>query len=129
MLKKTLITSASLLLCLCTVAQTKEIAWKSHSGNPTFFNPSSNGDLGLNEPDPVLVKIVKVNDTTFIKTFERPNGNGFHETIYNDLFWMKPSAELDSLVRAYYPTTKMVGFEQNTAPLILKKPLKERKNK
>ncbi len=102
-------------------AQTKEIAWKSHSGSSTHFNPNGNGDLGLEIPDPVLVRIEKVNDTTFQKTYERFNGKRYDETTYNDLFWMRPQVILDSLVTQYYPNLKMVGFDAENEPKILKK--------
>jgi len=105
--------------------QTKEIAWKSHSNNSVLFNPQGSGDLGWKEPDPVLVKIVKINDTTFVKTFQQDFGKPYEQTVYNDLFWMKPKKELDSLIAVYYPTTKLIGFDSPASNEVLKKPKKE----
>jgi hypothetical protein len=102
-------------------SQTKEIAWKSHSGSSAHFNPSSNGDLGVDYPDPILVRIEKLNDTTFQKTYERFNGSTYDEISYNDLFWMRPQVVLDSLAAKYYPDTKMVGFEAQNEPMVVKK--------
>lgn len=101
--------------CLSPLAQTKEIAWKSHSGKMVHFNPKQDGDLGLFIPPLTLVCVEKVNETTFIQTFN----NNFMEpqisidTIYYDSFWMKSKAELDSLVPLYYPGVILVGFDEN----------------
>jgi|GEM_PF-3116210 len=120
-LKFILITLLLLGLKFPLFAQTKEIAWKSHSGSSAHFNPNGTGDLGLDTPEPVLVRIEKVNDTTFLKTYEPFNGKTYDETTYNDVFWMRPNIALDSLRVAYYPNVKMVGFEPKDDSKILKK--------
>ena len=103
-----------IMTCLSPLAQTKEIAWKSHSGAMRHFNPKQDGDLGLFIPPLTLVSVEKVNDTTFIQTFN----NNFMEpqisvdTIYYDSFWMKPKSELDTLVPLYFPGVILEGFDE-----------------
>lgn len=123
-----LITSLYIGITQDSYTQTKEIAWKSHSGGSAHFNTSSNGDLGVDYPDPILVRIEKLNDTTFQKTYERHNGSTYDEISYNDLFWMRPQEVLDSLAAKYYPDTKMVGFETKNEPKVVKKSKKIGKN-
>ena len=113
------------LTCLSPMAQTKEIAWKSHSGKMKQFNPTQDGDLGLFIPPTPLNRVEKVNDTTFIEFYVNtfnPEYN-YIDTVYNALFWMKPMSELDSLAPIHYPGIILIGFNDpsTNSQLILKK--------
>ncbi len=108
-------------------AQTKEIFWKSHSGSAGKFNPNGKGDLGIVEPEAVLIKVEKVNDSSFVKTFQEPNGKTYTEKSVNEQFWMQPKTELDSLVSLYYPDVKLIGFDAVPTPIILHKIKKEKR--
>lgn len=114
---KTAIFSLFITLTFFSTAQTREIEFKSHSGKHGHFNGTGDGDLGLRDPDPVLIKMKKVNDTTFVGTYSQYGGKIDKKT-YNDEFWMKPKAELDSLVAIYFPEVILVGFEAKSgAPI------------
>jgi len=115
------------MTCLSPLSQTKEIAWKSHSGRAGKFNPNGQGDLGVMEPQAVLIKVEKVNDSTFVKTFKEPNGKTYSEKSVNEQIWMQPKVALESFVLLYYPSLEMIGFEGNTEPVILSKTKKEKR--
>jgi len=125
-LKPTLILF-TLLITSFSFAQTKEIAWKSHSGNMRHFNPNVDGDLGLFIPPDPLEKVQKINDTTFVEIYRNRMGDEYRDTVYNHQFWMKSTAELDTLAALYYPNIILVGFspnDKNESP-ILKKATKQ----
>ena len=112
------------MTCLSPLAQTKEIAWKSHSGKMAHFNPKQDGDLGIFIPPATLISVQKVNDTTFVESYI----NHFTEynridTLYYPSFWMKPKSELDTLIPLYYPNVKLIGFNSQSGPIqpVLKK--------
>lgn len=114
-----------IMTCLSPLAQTKEIAWKSHSGKMKHFNPQQDGDLGLFIPPATLISVQKVNDTTFIESYINTHYTEYNriDTLYYPSFWMKPKSELDTLIPLYYPNVKLIGFNSPSGPIqpVLKK--------
>ena len=90
------------LLIFCIVisqlsfGQTELIAYKSHSGNMTYFELSGFDNLG--EPPMYIDSIIKLNDSTIVEYLSW----GLNDTIVNHPVCNMPQAFLDSLKGNYY---------------------------
>jgi len=100
-----------------TMAQTKAITYKSHSGNPAFFDATGEGNLGLIEPFPMLTQIVKINDTTVVFYYNYSNGRYSSDSSYNDSNWLKSNIDVDSLHQIYWQIP-LIGFTKQEADSI-----------
>lgn len=106
----------SLLVLLLSASivygQTKAIAFKSHSGNSTYYSSDGDGNFGLMEPMPSLDSIAKINDSTTIHYTNRGYRQYFYDTLINHPFWCQTNLNIDSLKKEYpYNNVKFIGFK------------------
>jgi hypothetical protein len=93
-------------------AQTKAIAFKSHSGNPAYYPSDGDGNFGIVEPMPTLDSIVKINDSTTIHYHNTVQGPFYYDTLVNHPFWSQPNINIDSLKKDYqYRQAQFIGFK------------------
>ncbi|MCC7452860.1 MAG: hypothetical protein IT222_01740 [Crocinitomix sp.] len=107
-----------LLITNVLVAQTEEIAYKSHSGNAALFEPSGQGNFGIVEPFPVLKSVTKLNDSTVVLYSEASFGSDkiWLDTLVNSI-WSTPNLNIDSIQAIADPKIKFIGFEAGNQPI------------
>ncbi len=107
---QTLLAATCILFTALTFGQTKEIAFKSHSGNNHYFNPDNGeGNFGWVGPMPQLDSVVKINDSTVIKYFNAEGAPYHYDTIMNDEGWL--NLDKDSMLKFHYPNVYFGGYE------------------
>jgi hypothetical protein len=107
-----------LLLTNVLVAQTEEIAYKSHSGDAALFEPLGQSNFGVVEPFPVLKSVTKLNDSTVILYSEASFGSYkiWLDTLVNSM-WSTPNLNIDSIQAIADPRIKFIGFEAGNQPV------------
>lgn len=107
-----------LLFTNVLVAQTEEIAYKSHSGDAALFEPSGQGNFGVVEPYPVLRSVTKLNDSTVVLYSEASFGSDriWLDTLVNSI-WSTPNFNIDSIQATVDPKIKFFGFEAGNQPV------------
>ncbi len=121
-----------LFICSYANAQTKAIAFKSHSGNLKYFTPQGNDNFGIVEPMPRLDSIVRINDSTVVQFHNTVQGPFYYDTLQNHPFWNQPNLNIDSLIDANYNGVKFIGFKQkkvSNRQVQIVKPMREKKTK
>ena len=121
-----------LFICSYANAQTKAIAFKSHSGNLQYYTPKGNDNFGIVEPMPRLDSIVRINDSTVVQFHNTIQGPFFYDTLQNHPFWNQPNLNIDSLKDANYTGVKFIGFKPkkiSKRQVQVVKPMREKKNK
>jgi hypothetical protein len=106
-----------LLLTNVLVAQTEEIAYKSHSGDAALFEPSGQGNFGMVEPFPILRSVTKLNDSTVVLYSVASFGGDriWVDTLVNSI-WSGPNLNIDSIQVIADPKIKFIGFEAGNQP-------------
>jgi hypothetical protein len=107
-----------LLLTNVLVAQTEEIAYKSHSGDAALFEPSGQGNFGMVEPLPILKSVTKLNDSTVVLYSVASFGGDriWLDTLVNSI-WSTPNFNIDSIQVIADPKIKFIGFEASNEPV------------
>lgn len=107
-----------LLVANVLVAQTEEIAYKSHSGDAALFEPSGQGNFGVVEPFPILKSVTKLNDSTVVLYSEASFGSDkiWLDTLVNSI-WSTPNFNIDSIRVIADPKIKFIGFEAGNQPV------------
>tara|TARA_B110000046_G_C13013251_1_gene407620 strand:+ start:310 stop:648 length:339 start_codon:yes stop_codon:yes gene_type:complete len=101
-----------LLSASIVYAQTKAIAFKSHSGNPAYYPTEGDGNFGIVEPRLTLDSIIKVNDSTIIHYHNTVQGPYYCDTLVGHTFWSHPNINIDNLRKEYkYTQVKFIGFK------------------
>lgn len=93
-------------------SQTREIAYKSHSGNMHYFKGDGDGNFGLVEPISILDSIVKINDSTIVQCVNNTFKAYSYDTIINSKIWLNPYLNLDSIQNQYHQNVVFIGFEK-----------------
>jgi hypothetical protein len=120
------------LISLCTVtlkAQTKYIAYKSHSGDMDYFmsDEQPEDDFGL--PPAQMTKIKKINDSTVVEYAKEWGSNyTYTDTVVNHIYCSNPNISVDSLKKIYPNDIEFEGFEQKPKEIPIKKEKSEKKN-
>lgn len=100
------------------VAQTEEIAYKSHSGDAALFAPSGQSNFGVVEPFPILKSVTKLNDSTVVLYSVASFGSDkiWLDTLVNSI-WSTSNLNIDSIQAIADPKIKFVGFEAGNQPV------------
>jgi hypothetical protein len=120
-------TSILSFVCLCAFlsqAQTAIIAHKSHSGSSIdfFIDPSSN----FGDPYPILVQVIRLNDTVSVEVSESFNGFYFYDTIYKSPIYSKYDLNIDSMNQNHYwQKVEYIHFKNSPDSLKAKKPINQ----
>ncbi len=93
-------------------AQTKYIAFKSHSGDLDFFNPDYQPDDDYGLPPARMTKLKKLNDSTIVEYIDEYRQELITDTVVNHIFCSNPSISLDSLKKLYPRGVIFEGFEE-----------------
>jgi hypothetical protein len=121
-MRKYLVVLASMIFSLQIQAQTKFIAFKSHSGNMDFFfaDLQPEDDFGL--PPSQMTRILKLNDSTVIEYANIRGNREISDTVVNQIYCSDPNIGLDSLQKIY-PGVKLEGFEKKEQKTDINAPL------
>lgn len=109
--KKFTVFLITLLMSVALVAQTKVIAFRSHSGNMNYFSSAEPDNLG--EPPLELDSIVWVSDSTVMEYYSSGIGEKAVNTINNHPYCNDTTISYDSL-KSIYPRVVLVGFDSTS---------------
>ena len=120
-MKNQLLTFCALLFATSIFAQTKYIAYKSHSGDMNFFFADLQPDDDFGLPPNEITKIKKINDSTVIEyALDYGSGKTITDTVTNQIYCSDPKIGLDSLQKIYRGV-KLEGFEKSKSQSVEKK--------
>ncbi len=112
-MKNQLLTFCVLLFATGIFAQTKYIAYKSHSGDMNFFFADLEPDDDFGLPSNQIMKIKKINDSTVIEyAIDYGSSKTITDTVTNQIYCSDPNIGLDSL-KKIYRGVEFEGFEKS----------------
>jgi hypothetical protein len=120
-MKNQLLTFCALLFATGIFAQTKYIAFKSHSGDMNFFFADLQPDDDFGLPSNQIMKIKKINDSTVIEyAIDYGSSKTITDTVTNQIYCSDPNIGLDSL-KKIYQGVEFEGFEKSKSQSVEKK--------